>query len=80
MLALRDWARREPDSPASMVLTPTQLQVLRVCGPVELPPAPTVRSVLFAIATLGGHHLTREPGWIVLGRGMEKLSPSKPAG
>jgi hypothetical protein len=73
MLALRDWARRQPDAPASVVLSPTQIDVLRVCGNVALPQAPTVRQALFAVAALGGHHIPREPGWIVLGRGMEKL-------
>ena len=73
MLALRDWARRVPDAPASVVLSPTQLQVLRHCGNVTLPPNPTVRQALFALAAMGGHHISREPGWLVLGRGMEKL-------
>lgn len=73
MLALRDWARSVPDAPATAVLSATQLQVLRACGTVTLPPNPTVRQALFAVAALGGHHISREPGWLVLGRGMEKL-------
>lgn len=73
MLALRDWARSVPDAPATVVLSPTQIQVLRFCGTVALPPTPTVRQALFAVAALGGHHISREPGWLVLGRGMEKL-------
>ena len=73
MLALRDWARSSPDSPATVVLTPTRLKVLRACGRMKLSDAPTVREALFAIAALGGHHIKRDPGWIVLGRGMEKL-------
>lgn len=73
MLALRDWARSVPDAPATVALSPTQIQVLRVCGSVALSPTPTVRQALFAVAALGGHHISREPGWLVLGRGMEKL-------
>jgi hypothetical protein len=73
MLLLRNLARTEPDRPALVALTPTQIEVLRACGHVPLPPAPTVRAALFAVAALGGHHIKREPGWLVLGRGMEKL-------
>jgi len=74
MLLLRNVARTNPDAPASDVLGPTQLAVLRACSSTKLPPKPTCRAVLLAVAALGGHLRNNgEPGWIVLGRGMEKL-------
>ena len=64
----------DPDAPASDVLGPTQLAVLRACSSTKLPPKPTSRDALLAVAALGGHIRNNgEPGWIVLGRGMEKL-------
>jgi hypothetical protein len=74
MLLLRNVARTNPDAPASDVLGPTQLAVLRACSSTKLPPKPTSRDALLAVAALGGHIRNNgEPGWIVLGRGMEKL-------
>ena len=73
MLALRTLARSQPDLSAEVALSPTQLDVLRACGHAPLSPQPTVRQALFAVAALGGHHNKKAPGWIVLGRGMEKL-------
>jgi hypothetical protein len=74
LLLLRSEARREPDRPASAVLTTTQLEVLRTFARKPLPAQPTVRHALLAIAALGGH-LKRngEPGWQTLGRGYEQL-------
>jgi hypothetical protein len=73
MLLLRSLARSQPDLSAEIALTPTQLTVLRACGSAPLSQRPTVRQALFAVAALGGHHNNRPPGWIVIGRGMEKL-------
>lgn len=73
MLRLRTLARSTPEAPAETALTPTQLDVLRACSPKPLPTRLTVRRALFAVASLGGHHLPRDPGWLVLARGMEKL-------
>jgi hypothetical protein len=40
----------------------------------KLPRAPTLRDALLAVAALGGHLKNNgEPGWLVLGRGMEEL-------
>jgi hypothetical protein len=74
LLRLRSEARRAPDAPATDVLTPTQLQVLRRRYRKPLPEEPTARDVLLAIAAIGGH-LKRngEPGWQTLGAGYEKL-------
>lgn len=74
LLQLRSLARSEPDAPADAVLTPLQLSVLRTTTKAKLSPQPTVREAMLAVASLGGH-LKRngDPGWQVLGRGLEKL-------
>lgn len=75
MLRLRAIARIAPDSPASEVLTPTQIEVLRACVRKPLPPEPRAREVLIAIAGLGGFvGRNKEPGWLVIARGFEKLA------
>ena len=74
LLLLRNLARSTPEAPATEVLTPTQIDVLRACASPKLDRTPTVRQVLFAVAALGGHLKNNgEPGWQVLGRGMEYL-------
>ena len=72
LLLLRSLARVEPQQPAEVVLTPTQLEVLCAAVPA-LPKRPTAVEALRAIAYLGGHFIKRDPGWLVLGRGLEKL-------
>ena len=76
LLLLRHLAHTAPEGPPTAVLTAQQLDVLRASRPgARLGPAPGVRAVMLAIAALGGH-LTNNgnPGWLVLGRGMEKLA------
>lgn len=74
LLALRSAARTTPDRPASSLLNPVQLLVLEGHRSVRLAPKATARSALLAIARLGGHITNNgEPGWIVLGRGFQKL-------
>lgn len=76
LLLLRHLAHLAPEGPPTVVLTAQQLAVLRASRPgARLGPAPGVRAVMLAIAALGGH-LTNNgnPGWLVLGRGMEKLT------
>ena len=74
LLMLRDFGRSQPDLPAAVVVTPTEIQVLRVLGRTELPAHPTLGHVMWAIAALGGH-LRRNgpPGWQTLARGLEDL-------
>lgn len=74
LLALRSYARSQPDAPAELVLTNHELLALRAIGRTKLPASPTVRDALLAVAALGGH-LKRngDPGWITLARGFEKL-------
>jgi hypothetical protein len=74
LLALRSAARTQPDRSASTLLRPTQLLVLERHKQIRLPPRATARAALLAIAQLGGHIKNNgEPGWIVLGRGFQKL-------
>lgn len=74
LLLLRTLARVEPDLPASIALTPTQLVVLRALGRTRLPKQPTLRQGMLAVAALGGHIRNNgEPGWQVLWRGMRQL-------
>ena len=72
MLLMRTLARNAPESPATDALTPTQVEVLKVCSPIKLGPNPTVKEALSAVAALGGHLKNNgDPGWLVLGRGMD---------
>lgn len=74
ILWLRSRARQQPDAPATDVISPQQLRILRAIGSRPLPDKPTARDALWAVAGLGGH-LKRngEPGWLVLYRGMQTL-------
>jgi hypothetical protein len=74
LLLLRTLARDRKDAPATEALTPTQLQILAAKARQKLPPNPTVREAMLAIAGLGGHIKNNgDPGWIVLGRGFQYL-------
>jgi hypothetical protein len=74
LLLLRSVARTHAQKPAESVLSPTLLETLRLAAEKPLPRTPTVDDVMLAIARMGGH-LKRNgaPGWMVLGRGYEKL-------
>jgi Transposase DNA-binding/Transposase DDE domain len=75
LLLLRSLARDAHDAPATVVLSPRQLAVLRASAPgARLPVRPTIRDALLVIARLGGHlRHNGEPGWLVLARGMQTL-------
>ena len=75
LLLLRHLARLAPDDLATVVLSPRQLQVLHAApAGARLGATPTLHAALFAIARLGGHlKQNGDPGWLVLGRGMQKL-------
>ena len=75
LLAVRTLSRHAPTAPAVALLDPMELQALRhLVGGSKLPAQPTCRDVLLAIARVGGHLKSNgEPGWLVLGRGMEQL-------
>jgi hypothetical protein len=74
VLALRSYARTNNATPATEVLRPTQLEILRTHGHYPLGANPTAEEALLAVAAMGGH-LRRNgaPGWTVLSRGMTKL-------
>ena len=75
LLAVRTLARTDGNTPARQALTPIQLKLLvHASKRVKLPPEPTIREALLAIAGLGGH-LKRngEPGWRTLGAGFDRL-------
>jgi hypothetical protein len=75
LLLLRHLARNEPTRRALDFFSSTRLDVLRaIAKGYKLPANPTLRDALLAVASLGGHIKNNgEPGWIVLGRGMEEL-------
>jgi hypothetical protein len=78
LLLLRTIARRDEQRPASDVLTVSQLTCLRAAlGQLKRPPlpaSPTARDVMLGVAGLGGHIKNNgDPGWAVLGRGLERL-------
>jgi hypothetical protein len=72
LLLLRQLGRADDAAPVSTVLTPLQLRILR--KKAKLIERPTIRQAMLAVAQLGGHIKNNgDPGWIVLGRGYEKL-------
>lgn len=72
LLVLRQDCRDKIAAPTA--LTPVQLEVLRAVLRKPLPNNPTARDVLLAIAAIGGHiKANGDPGWQVLGRGLERL-------
>jgi len=74
VLWLRSRARSSPEAPASEVLTPLQLRILRELGPRPLADNATAQDALFALAGLGGHIKSNgPPGWKVLQRAMIDL-------
>lgn len=77
LLLLRTLCRHDEQTPASAALSPVQLICLYAAlsrVKTTLPENPSVRDALLGIAKLGGHRKHNgEPGWIVLGRGFEKL-------
>ena len=75
LLLLRHAARDFRDAGASVALSDRQLHLLRASsGGQRLPADPTIREALMAVARLGGHlRQNGNPGWLVLGRGMQKL-------
>ncbi len=52
LLALRSQTRRDPDAAAERVLAASQLEVLRALGRLPLPPVPSTRDALLAVAAL----------------------------
>jgi hypothetical protein len=74
LLFLRHLAQTDETAPATEALTPRQLEVLHAIAKRPLPPKPTARQAMLAVAALGGHLRSNgDPGWLVLGRGLHDL-------
>jgi hypothetical protein len=78
LLRLRALAREQGHLPATHALSPRQLlclaAALRKRGRPQLPESPNVRDAMLGVAGLGGHIRNNgDPGWIVLGRGLDDL-------
>src|SRR6266496_916483 len=76
LLLLRQQSRRDPsiDDGSPSALSERQVQVLRAVLRRPLPPRPSSRDLLLAVAALGGHIKNNgDPGWLVLGRGFQRL-------
>jgi hypothetical protein len=75
LLLLRTCARDTPEVPATEVLSPLQLTVLRNISHRRVPAEPTAAQALWALAGLGGHIANNGwPGWQVLGRAFVDLA------
>jgi hypothetical protein len=75
LLLLRTCARDTPEVPATEVLTPLQLTVLRHLSHRRMPENPTAAQALWALAAMGGHIANNGwPGWQVLGRAFVDLA------
>lgn len=74
LLLLRSLGRFDDQTPATDVLSESQVEVLVATSKGKLIGHPTVRQAMLAIAARGGHIPSNgEPGWMVLGRGFHDL-------
>lgn len=79
MLELRTVVRIAPQAPATVVLTPLQVRLLKVLHDRRhprkpLPLMPTAKEAVYALAGLAGHFRQNgDPGWLTLGRGLRRL-------
>lgn len=79
LLLIRWLGRQNPSGPADYVVTPAQLGCLRrMAKYTKMSRKPTAEQVLLAVAEIGGHlPQNGPPGWMVLGRGFDKLSSAE---
>ena len=79
LLVIRTVARLAPQAPATVVLTPLQVQLLKALHDKQhprkpLPAMPTAKEAMYALAGLAGHFKSNgDPGWQTLGRGLRRL-------
>ena len=75
LLWLRQLERLKSTAPASLVFPKERVRILRALLPKNtLPPRPSVRHIVKAIATYGGHlPQNGPPGWRILWRGYQKF-------
>lgn len=74
ILRMRSLARLLPSQNSGLVLTALQIKILRQSSKTPVPSRLTNRSLLLAVAKLGGH-LKRNgsPGWMTIARGYEQI-------
>jgi Transposase DNA-binding/Transposase DDE domain len=74
LLLLRNEERQRPEAPANVVLTRTQIAVLKAVSKMKIPESPSVHDVLYAVSAMGGHlKQNGPPGWQTLGKGLSTL-------
>jgi hypothetical protein len=77
LLRLRSVARARPSSPGSRLFSKKQITLLRALAlrrRHRLVTAPDARAVMLALAAVGGHLPNNgDPGWQILGRGLDDL-------
>lgn len=74
LLTLRTIARADPTRPARDVLSTLVFLLLQRHPRTKLAADATARDAMLAVARFGGHIKNNgEPGWLVLGRGYEKV-------
>jgi len=74
LLLLRHLARADGTTPARALFSDRQLALLSATRHPHLRARCTLRDALRTVARLGGHlRQNGDPGWMVLGRGMQKL-------
>ena len=79
LLTIRTVARLAPQAPATVVLTPLQVRLLKALHDREhprkpLPAMPSAKEAMYALAGLAGHFKSNgDPGWQTLGRGLRRL-------
>lgn len=74
ILWLRGCSRTKPNAPADGLVNETQEQIIRHFSSRKLPPKPTVRELVWAIAAMGGHLKSNgEPGWQILGYAWQRI-------
>ena len=74
LLLLRSLSRVSEDLPADIILTKTQIEILRLHPATTLKNDASLSETLRAIAKLGGHIKNNgDPGWLTIWRGFRKL-------
>lgn len=74
LLLVRHTARNAPDAKAETIFTERQILILQTLPNKKLGEAASVADAFKVIATWGGHlKQNGSPGWVVLGRGYQKL-------
>jgi transposase len=74
LLLLRSETRTRPHSLATIVLSQTQIAVLKAVSKLRLPQTLTVQDAMLAIARMGGHiKQNGPPGWQTLNHGLTQL-------